>query len=336
MAGDWIRMRTELLTHPKYLSLCSRLIYDANPPGLLVYTCGADALEIGVMPPSNETVTVRALRCVTEPALRDVTLCALLRVWCAVNSHGKTAGTDAIMSPMDLMDLDNIAGFEGFGDAMLAVGWVSNGDGNSLVFPNFLEFNEPACLRHGGKSNAERQRVFRLRHRGIEKAAAPVTESNGSNDREEKRRVRGMNSPKTPTCSEPTGSEPPATGESAEPAVLEFPTVGRGASVWPLTEAKVAEYRESFPGVDVLAECRVAVQWCRDNPTKRKTYRGMAAFLTRWLSQAQDRGGRNGKAIPRDPPPARHPDDEVETGPMDAAKAAAFYGIPLVPGEGDA
>lgn len=64
-----------------------------------------------------------------------------------------------------------------------------------------------------------------------------------------------------------------------------------GVKEWPLTEAKMAEYRGSFPGVDVLSECRKARQWCFDNPSKRKTFNGMAAFLGRWLSKAQDRSG---------------------------------------------
>lgn len=81
-----------------------------------------------------------------------------------------------------------------------------------------------------------------------------------------------------------------------ETAVLVFPTVGRGPKEWPLFESKVREYAESYPGVDILAECRKALQWCRDNPTNKKTCRGMPAFLSRWLGRAQD-GGRRGTGI---------------------------------------
>lgn len=55
--------------------------------------------------------------------------------------------------------------------------------------------------------------------------------------------------------------------------------------------SKLSEYRESFPGVDVIAEARKARQWCIDNPAKRKTARGMAAFLSRWFSKEQNRSG---------------------------------------------
>lgn len=77
--------------------------------------------------------------------------------------------------------------------------------------------------------------------------------------------------------------------------VLTFPTVGKGPKEWRLTADKLAEYAASFPGIDALAHCRAALQWCRDNPANRKTARGMAAFLTRWLGREQNRA----------PPPAR-------------------------------
>jgi hypothetical protein len=55
-----------------------------------------------------------------------------------------------------------------------------------------------------------------------------------------------------------------------------------------LTDLKIIQYRETFPNLDVEAECRKAWQWCQDNPTKRKTARGIPAFLTRWLGRAQN------------------------------------------------
>lgn len=99
---------------------------------------------------------------------------------------------------------------------------------------------------------------------------------------------------KTPTessCSEPseTGSEP-----ADSPVLLIFPTVGNGPKEWGLTMAKLEEYQEAFPGVDALAECRHALQWCRDNSGRRKTAKGMPGFLTTWLAKAQNQGRGNG------------------------------------------
>ena len=64
--------------------------------------------------------------------------------------------------------------------------------------------------------------------------------------------------------------------------------MGKAKKEWGLSEAKLSEYREAFPGVDALGESRKALQWLRDNPQRRKTAQGMAAFLTRWLGKAQN------------------------------------------------
>jgi len=98
-------------------------------------------------------------------------------------------------------------------------------------------------------------------------------------------------------CSEPSkkASEP----NHDEAAVLTFQCVGTGPSQWTLTASKLQQYREAFPGIDVLAECRKARQWLIDNPPRRKTAKGMPRFLNSWLSRAQDRAGRNGQPAPK-------------------------------------
>ena len=71
--------------------------------------------------------------------------------------------------------------------------------------------------------------------------------------------------------------------------VLTFPCAS--GKQWFLTSEKLKQYGESFPAVNVLAECRKALQWCRDNPKKIKTFEGMPKFLGSWLGRVQDRGG---------------------------------------------
>jgi hypothetical protein len=193
MAGDWIKMRDELYTHPKFLRMARTLVYGENP-GLLLYVCGSDSLGIDVFPPSNVSVTERALRLVTEEALRDVTMSALLRVWCSVNSHCKVpdlSSGNAVCDGMDLLDIDTIAKFSGFGDAMDDAGWVRLDEAsNCLVFPNFLEFNEPACLRKKPLTTKERVARYRARKNSQEHDIKDsVTDVTKCNAREEKRRV---------------------------------------------------------------------------------------------------------------------------------------------------
>lgn len=80
-----------------------------------------------------------------------------------------------------------------------------------------------------------------------------------------------------------------------------FPVVGSkrhpSATEWTLSAAKLAEWRESFPDLDVEAEMVAARQWCRDNSRLRKTSDGMERFLGTWLRNAQNKPWlRAGKA----------------------------------------
>jgi hypothetical protein len=75
--------------------------------------------------------------------------------------------------------------------------------------------------------------------------------------------------------------------------VLTFPVDGvksRGKhanrTTWPLTTVKLDELIETYQTVDVAEECRHALAWIQANPSRRKTYDGMAAFVVNWLNRA--------------------------------------------------
>jgi hypothetical protein len=99
------------------------------------------------------------------------------------------------------------------------------------------------------------------------------------------------------SCGEPSASPPPSPGkpekkskiEDDSPVVMLVPCKGVGSSTWPLTQAKMDEWKAAFPGVNLTSEIRIAVQWLRDNPARGKTYSGMASFFCRWLSKEQNR-----------------------------------------------
>lgn len=89
--------------------------------------------------------------------------------------------------------------------------------------------------------------------------------------------------------------------ESAEPPsdstpLLTFHTVGQ-SRIWELTDQRVSEWLEAYPNLDVLAECRRAFAWIEAHPEKRKTAKGMPAFLVSWLNRAVDHG-RGGNGVP--------------------------------------
>lgn len=85
----------------------------------------------------------------------------------------------------------------------------------------------------------------------------------------------------------------PSPSDSAQ-ALMTFPVVGRGEKTWKLTQLHVDALRTDFPNLDVLAELRKAHAWAVANPGKRKTQRGMAAFLVRWMTRVTDGGNGGG------------------------------------------
>jgi hypothetical protein len=75
--------------------------------------------------------------------------------------------------------------------------------------------------------------------------------------------------------------------------VLLFPCladrrIGEAAPQWPLTAELVAQWEETFPGMDIVGEARKAREWLLAN--HRKTYGGMRTFLLRWFCKAQNSG----------------------------------------------
>lgn len=84
------------------------------------------------------------------------------------------------------------------------------------------------------------------------------------------------------------GSDVPL--RSTTPAALTFPVVGRGLKSWDLSEDQVAAWQTCYPGIDVLSESLKALAWVQANPERRKTARGMSAFLVNWLNRATNRG----------------------------------------------
>ena len=125
-----------------------------------------------------------------------------------------------------------------------------------------------------------------------------------------------LNPSTSASCSETDKPSPePETAEAPDdpvvmPVVMTFPTDGK-TKTWDLGQSKVDEYAEAYPSLDVPAECRKALQWIRDNATKRKTAAGMPKFLGNWMSRSQNdsRGNTRGQRKLPTGPGQRHPDD---------------------------
>lgn len=195
MAGDWIKMRTSLLTNPKVNGI-ARVLEESRDV--------TKSLSTGYDGPMKEIVT--------RNVMRHVTVSSLLVVWGAANEHTK----DGIFSNADTSDIDDMVGIPGFGKAMESVGWlISDAETNSLILPNFNEYNTSGSERTASaKTGAQRQKEYRERQTGKEcDVTRDVTSDVTSDRREEKRREEkepptGVSGGKPPRPSASTFEKP--------------------------------------------------------------------------------------------------------------------------------
>jgi len=73
----------------------------------------------------------------------------------------------------------------------------------------------------------------------------------------------------------------------SDPPVTELPVVG--GEFYPVSRADFTEWMETYPGVHIIQELKLMIQWAKSNPKKQKTMRGARKFITGWLSRAQDK-----------------------------------------------
>lgn len=82
---------------------------------------------------------------------------------------------------------------------------------------------------------------------------------------------------------------------NAEPHCASTPPVAQlplnDGSIFDVTEEDYAKWSALYPSVDVMQALRSMAGWLDAKPERRKTRRGIRAFITSWLSRDQDRGG---------------------------------------------
>lgn len=82
---------------------------------------------------------------------------------------------------------------------------------------------------------------------------------------------------------------------SAEPETVSAPPVAtlslNTGEEYPIFQGDVDGWSVLYPAVDIMQELRKMKGWIDTHPQKRKTKRGIGAFITGWLSREQDRGG---------------------------------------------
>ena len=84
-------------------------------------------------------------------------------------------------------------------------------------------------------------------------------------------------------------SEDSTTPEpDAVPPIITLPLNDK--SEYPISQERVHEWADLYPAVDVMQQLREMRGWLLSNPERRKTKRGIEAFITRWLAKEQDKG----------------------------------------------
>jgi hypothetical protein len=233
---------------------------------------------------------------------------ALYKLWSWADTHS----TDGVIKCASVRNLSAICPTLSaqFLDALERVGWIRLCDG-SLEIPKFTMYM--------GNSAKRRIQDARQKRKNRDKAAITsaavrtdcghLEENLRTTEQKRTEQSREMNLSTTLSC-------PETLSASSEPSVLTFPTDGKIKS-WNLTQSQIDKWREAYPSLDILGECKKALAWIEANPEKRKTAKGMKTFLVNWLNRSQDRG-RGGS--PANAPAAK---PQGPLSPIEAAREAA-------------
>lgn len=122
MAADWIKMRSDLGTHPKVVRIMSALKADKS------------RTESGRV--SDKLRVIGALHA----------------VWSLFDMHSEDGRLEGYSADV----IDSLIDFEGFAKAMMSVGWLEQ-DGETLVMPRFDEHNGKSAKRRAQEAVRKRE-----------------------------------------------------------------------------------------------------------------------------------------------------------------------------------
>ena len=253
MAGDWIKMRSALPTCPK---------------------TAAVARAIGTAPEFSG---------LSRQSMRLLVVGGLHAVWAAVNEH--TA--DGVMENAYLEDVDDIAGIDGFGQAMRDAGWLEVDEAaRTLTFPNFGQWNTPAkdtTAAERMRKHREKQRVTPETVTVTDPLRVTVTPLRATVTLDKTRQDKNTYIPAAPV---PTSKPATPSGSRANAAI----SWSADAGFTGITDADRQAWATAYPGAVLAQELAKATEWLKANP-KRCGKRNWRKFLVGWLGRCQERGG---------------------------------------------
>lgn len=135
---------------------------------------------------------------------------------------------------------------------------------------NYITYQEPA--NYAGYSEMESDRNQSI--------ISPSSIREESMKKEEERII----------CAE----ESSGLSEQMGASLLCIPLIARDGE-FHIYQKDIDEWQDIFPAVDILAELKRCRLWALDNPTKRKTRKGIRKHISTWLGRAQDKSSEKSK-----------------------------------------
>lgn len=166
---DWIRMRVDLYRDPKVCIMADCLM---DPDGDLAKSVERQTVETSTFAGGMASAVREHRFNVTRNVTRNAVCGALVTVWGVCRHRGKRRNDDLLLSGAGTYTIDDIADLPGFGEAMVAVGWLVEME-DGIVFPRyFAEFNDELPGRKRPMTGAERTAKWRKKNNDV----TPVTE----------------------------------------------------------------------------------------------------------------------------------------------------------------
>ena len=224
---------------------------------------------------------------------RDTVVGKLYRLWAWADRHT----TDGKVCDVGPDFVDDLLSCSGFAAAMQASGWLVI-TGDCFSFPRFD--------RHNGKSAKKRamnQKFMQSSRADSEPCgAAVVMASPPEAAPPEKSRVEKKREEEIQPAAPVATSEPPKRRPRSKPAdsIRWSPSAG-----WEgIEEADRTAWATAYPACDIAGELARMTEWLKANPAKARKS-NWRAFVTKWLTRSQDRGGGRPSARPGEAAPAK-------------------------------
>lgn len=160
------------------------------------------------------------------------------------------------------------------------------------------------ALKHGCFDKNHFEKTGRLTSDGIKKRAKPVIDKRDKMRQQYENKQEIISAAETPPethiekeskvkerkeIKEKEYCPELSETDTTEQPLMEFP-LSRNGDKFPVFKKDVAQWQDTFPGVDVQQALRECRQWNIDNPQKRKTRAGIKSHISRWLGKIQNSG----------------------------------------------